>query len=276
MRARLIVATIVSGGVALVLGTMALAGKPPAADTSKYPDLRTVIPTHLNLVNAQQKEFLRFSNGLANTGGGPWALRPDPPLGTAPITNAIQQIRSNGAEYLCGTQPKPSDPCYTVLQENQVSTFEFHPTHNHWHTAQVALFEVRKGSPTGPVVGGNSVKVGFCLIDAYKLDDNSPNSEKTFWDCETSYQGVSVGWVDQYHHALDGQELELTGIPNATDYYLVSTVDPTGAFLEQSKTNNTEWVKFTLSAQGGNRKVTVTAHSPCETPGLCGERSTNR
>jgi hypothetical protein len=278
MKARLILSTLVLGGVVLVVGGALALGGPPPADTSKYPDLRTVVPTHLNLVNAQQREFLRFSNGLANTGGGPWALRPDPPIGTAPITNAIQEIRSNGAQHLCGTQPKPNDPCYTVLGEKVVSTFEYHPTHNHWHTASVARFEVRQGSPTGPVVGGNSIKVGFCLIDVYNLTGNAPTSEKVFWDCYTSYQGISVGWVDQYHHALDGQELDLTGVQNGTNYYLVSKVNPDNAFLEQSTSNNTAWVKFTLSSQGnGNRKVTVTDHSPCVLgSGLCGERSTNR
>ncbi|HEY4621035.1 MAG TPA: lysyl oxidase family protein [Gaiellaceae bacterium] len=278
MKARLILATAVAGGIVLAVGgALALAGKPPPANTSLYPDLRTVVPTHLNLVNQQQQEYLRFSNGIANTGGGPWALRPDPPIGTAPITNAIQEIRSSNAQYLCGTQPKPNDPCYTVLQEQQVSTFEYHPTHNHWHTADVARFEVRQGSPTGTVVGGNSIKVGFCLLDLYNLEENAPTSEKTFWDCYTSYQGVSVGWVDQYHQSTDGQQVDLTGIPDATDYYLVSTTDPTGVFLEQDKTNNTAWVKFTLSSESnGNRKVTITDHSPCESPGLCGERSTNR
>ncbi|HEX2427917.1 MAG TPA: lysyl oxidase family protein [Gaiellaceae bacterium] len=278
MRARLIVATIVAGGIALAIGgTMALAGKQPPPDLSKYPDLRTVVPDHLNLVNQQQHEYLRFSNGIANTGPGPWALRPDPPIGTAPITNAIQEIRSSNAQFLCGTQPKPSDPCYTVLQEQVVSTFEYHPTHNHWHTANVALFQVRQGSPTGAVVGGQSVKVGFCLLDLYNLDGNAPTSGKVFWDCYTSYQGIQSGWVDEYHQATDGQQVELTGLPNGTDYYLVSTTDPTGAFLEQDKTNNTAWVKFTLSSDSsGNRKVTVTDHSPCESPGLCGDVSPNR
>jgi len=278
MKARLIVTTIAVGGIALAVGgTIALAGKPPTADTSLYPDLRTVVPAHLNLVNQQQNEYLRFSNGIANTGGGPWALRPDPPIGTAPITNAIQEIRSSNAQYLCGTQPKQVTECYTVLQEQTVSTFEYHPTHNHWHTADVARFEVRKGSPTGQVVGGNSIKVGFCLLDLYNLDDNAPTSEKTFWDCYTGYQGVSVGWVDQYHQSTDGQQVDLTGLPNATDYYLVSTTNPTGVFLEQDSTNNAAWVKFTLSTESnGNRKVTVTDHSPCESPGMCGERSTNR
>jgi Lysyl oxidase len=277
MRARLIVTTIVAGGLALAIGgTMALAGK-PAADTSLYPDLRAVVPDHLNLVNQQQHEYLRFSNGIANTGPGPWALRPDPPIGTAPITNAIQEIRSSNAQFLCGTQPKPSDPCYTVVDEKLVSTFEYHPTHNHWHTADVARFEVRQGTPTGPVVGGNSIKVGFCLLDLYNLSGNAPTSERVFWDCYTSYQGVSSGWVDQYHQSTDGQQVELTGIPSGTNYFLVSTTSPDGIFLEQDKTNNTAWVRFTLSADSnGNRKVTITDHSPCESPGMCGDVSPNR
>lgn len=141
----------------------------------------------------------------------------------------------------------------------------------------MARFEVRKGSPTGQVVGTNSIKVGFCLLDLYKLEDNAPTSQKVFWDCYTSFQGISVGWVDQYHQSTDGQQVDLTGAPNGTDYYLVSTTNPTGVFLEQDKTNNSAWVKFTLSADSnGNRKVTVIDHSPCENPGMCGERATNR
>ncbi len=278
MRARLIVTTIVMAGLALAVGAIALAGKPAPPDESKYPDLRAVVPDHLNLVNQQQREFLRFSNGIANTGPGPWALRPDPPIGTAAITNAIQEIRSSNAQFLCGTQPKPNDPCYTVLSEKIVSTFEYHATHNHWHTADVARFEVRQGNPvTGPVVGENSIKVGFCLLDLYKLDGNAPTSEKVFWDCYTSYQGVSSGWVDQYHQATDGQQVELTGVPNGSNYYLVSTTAPDGSFLELDKTNNSAWVKFTLSSESnGNRKVTVTGHSPCQSPGMCGDISPNR
>ncbi|MGH3134518.1 MAG: lysyl oxidase family protein [Gaiellaceae bacterium] len=278
MRARLIVSTILAGGVVLAVGaTLAVAGEPADASTALYPDLRTVVPAHLNLVNQQQRDMLRFSNGIANTGGGSWAMRPENELGTTPTTTAIQEIRSANVLYECGTQPKQVSECYDVLEERPVSIFEYHATHNHWHTADVALFEVRQGGPTGPVVGGNSVKVGFCLIDLYKLEDNAPTSEKVFWDCYTSFQGVSKGWVDQYHQSTDGQELDLTDVPNGTDYYLVSTTNPTGVFLEQDETNNTAWVKFALSSESnGNRKVTVTDHSPCDSPGMCGERSTNR
>ena len=242
-----------------------------------YPDLRTVVPTHLNLVNAHQQEILRFSNGIANTGGGPWALRPHPALGTAPTVTAMQEIRSNGSYYKCGEQPKQVTECYDVLAEYPTSVFAYHETHNHWHIDDVAVFEVRKGSPTGPIVGNNRIKTTFCLIDWYKLDDNSPTKERVFFDCYTSYQGISVGWVDQYHQSTDGQQVNLTGIPDADDYYLVSTTNADRVFLEQDYTNNTAWVRFRLSSDSkGNRKVTVLESSPCDTPGLCGENSTNR
>ena len=66
-------------------------------------------------------------------------------------------------------------------------------------------------------------------------------------------------------------------MPNGTEYYLVSTTNPTGAFLEQNKTNNTAWVKFTLSTDSsGNRKVTITDHSQCDSAGMCGDLSPNR
>jgi hypothetical protein len=283
MHRRVVVLSLFLVG-ALTIVAAALAGRGAGGGggttdlTALYPDMRTVVPQHLNLVNQQQKEYLRFSNGIANTGGGPWVMRPDPPLDQATdVTTAIQEIRSNGSYYKCGTQPKQVTACYEVLHEFPTSQFEFHPAHNHWHMGDVALFEVRKGSPTGPVVGGNSIKTTFCLIDWYKLEDNAPASERIFFDCYRSFQGISVGWVDQYHQATDGQQVDLTGVPNAKDYYLVSTANAAGVFLEQNYTNNTAWVKFTLSSDSnGNRKVTVTATSPCETPGLCGSNTTNR
>jgi hypothetical protein len=263
---------------ALVLALPSLGGKPGSSGAGLLPDMRTVVPAHLQLVNEHQQETLRFSNGIANTGPGPWALRPDPPLSDALTTvSAVQEIRDSNTLYKCGEQPKQVTACYNVVSESVAGTFEYHPAHNHWHIGDVALFEVRKGSPTGPIVGGNSIKTTFCLIDWYKLDDNSPSAERTFFDCYTSFQGIQSGWVDQYHQATTGQQLDLTGVPEADDYYLVSTSNYARRFVESDYTNNTAWVKFRLyQDSNGNRKVEVTDHSPCESPGMCGERSTNR
>jgi len=242
-----------------------------------YPDLQTVVPKHLSIQNVQRGEILRFTNGIANRGDGRWQVRPDDhPEMDPPVTIAIQQIL---------------DAAGNTVKEVVVSTFEFHPAHKHWHIANVALFEVRGarddgrgGRWGGVVVNGDgqvqSIKTTSCLIDVYKLDDNAPNAPtsegRTYWDCDGELQGISVGWVDQYHHALEGQQINLTRVPEGV-YYLVSTANPDGNFLEQDPKNNTAWVSFRLSRDSmGNPKITEIAHSPCDTPGMCGEQATNR
>ena len=276
MKARLTVATLIMGGVVLVVGgSIAFAGKP--SGTALYPDLRTVVPLHLNLVHEQQQDILRFSNGIANTGAGPWAIRPDPPPADATtVTAAVQEFRDSNARYKCGEQPKQVTECYNVISEKVAGVYEFHPAHHHWHIGDIALFEVRQGSPTGPIVGGQSVKTTFCLVDWYRLEGNAPTSERTFFDC-FGIQGIASGWVDQYHQATEGQQVLLTDLPDANDYYLVSTANFARTFTETDYTNNTAWVNFTLTSDSsGNRKVTVIDHSTCGTPGLCGDTAPNR
>lgn len=232
-----------------------------ASGPGLLPDLRTVVPLHVQIVNEHQREILRFSNGVANTGEGDWRMRPEFPLGDiSQPQKAIQEILDlNG----------------NIVEERTVSEFAFHEQHNHWHINGIALFEVRSGSPTGPVVGENSIKTTFCLIDWYKLEDNSPTKERTYFDCSGAYQGISPGWVDQYHQATDGQQLDITGAPVGR-YYLVSTANPDGTFLEKDLVNNVSWVSFDLTRDSkGNPKITVINHSLCG-GGLCGEDAPNR
>jgi len=275
---RLTVVALLRAVVPILTAVALAAGGGGSTSTALYPDLRAVVPAHLQLVNEHQQETLRFSNGVANTGAGPWSLRPDPPLSQATTTTtAIQEFRDSTAYYKCGEAPKQVTECYNVVAERPTGTFEYHPAHNHWHIGDVALFEVRKGSPTGAIVGGNSIKTTFCLIDWYKIDDNSPAGERVFFDCYKGHQGVSPGWVDQYHQSTSGQQLDLTGVAEANDYYLVTTTNYARTYAETDYTNNTEWVKFRLYQDSkGNRKIEVTGHSACESPGMCGERSTNR
>jgi hypothetical protein len=56
-----------------VLIPAALSGaapKPAPSDPGLLPDIRTVVPRHLGIQNQQQHDYLRFSNGIANTGAG--------------------------------------------------------------------------------------------------------------------------------------------------------------------------------------------------------------
>ena len=63
----------------------------------------------------------------------------------------------------------------------------------------------------------------------------------------------------------------------AGDYYLVSTSNPERRFMESDLDNNTAWVEFRLTRPtNGNPKLSILGHSPCGSPGLCGEQQNNR
>lgn len=232
-------------------------------DDALLPDMRTVVPQHVQVVNEHQRELIRFSNGVANTGAGDWRMRPEFPLDESTGTqDAIQELL---------------DAAGNVAAQLPVSQFAYHPTHHHWHIDGIALFEVRAGSPSGPVVGDNSIKTTFCLIDWYKLEGNSPTKERKYFDCFGEHQGIQPGWVDQYHQATDGQALDITDVPVGR-YYLVSTANADGVFIESDYGNNAAWVGFDLSRDSkGNPKITIVDHSDCAPgTGLCGEDAPNR
>ncbi|MFN3486875.1 MAG: lysyl oxidase family protein [Planctomycetota bacterium] len=107
--------------------------------------------------------------------------------------------------------------------------------------------------------------------------NNGSRTDRVYFDCAGAYQGVSVGWVDQYHQATDGQELDLTGLP-AGYYYLVSTANYGGVFLEKDLANNFAWVFFELSRDSkGNAKIEPIADSfEIEGAGLPDTYSPNR
>ncbi|MGA8483898.1 MAG: lysyl oxidase family protein [Nitrososphaeraceae archaeon] len=150
----------------------------------------------------------------------------------------------------------------------------YHPAHKHFHISGVASFAVHSGSVGGPIIG-ESLKVTSCLIDWVRLEGNSPDSERGYSSCDSGVQGISPGWVDQYHMALEGQSIDITGSPVGT-YYLVSKSNPDGFFIEKTLKNNEAWVKFNLIRDSnGNPKIEITGHSACS-DGLCGGDFPNR
>ena len=41
------------------------------------PDLKPIVPHHLQIQNTGGREYLRLTNGIANLSGGPWHLHPE-------------------------------------------------------------------------------------------------------------------------------------------------------------------------------------------------------
>ena len=231
---------------------------------NRFPDLRTVVPQHLQIVNAHDREVLRLTNGIANTGIGVWQMIPVNP-------NADTNDRQKANQQFLDANGNVVATCTTD------SSSQYHPAHKHFHISDVAAFEVHANSKDGPVIGDppRSLKVTSCLIDWVRLEGNSPDNERGYSSCDSGVQGISSGWVDQYHMALEGQSIDITGAKPGL-YYLVSTANPEGLFIEKKTDNNDAWVAFQLSrASNGNPKIIIGDHSPCS-GGLCGEDLPNR
>jgi hypothetical protein len=246
------------------------------------PNLRPIVPHHLQIQNTGGREFLRLSNGIANLSGGPWHLHPENVLeGEGGTTTAIQDIW----DKIGG----PSDPTARIVCSFPTTQFAFHPAHNHWHIGSVAQFSVNRANDDGRggAIGAvfvndlgvaQSFKTTFCLIDWIKIEDNKKTPEVTYWECDRDapFQGVSVGWIDQYHHSLEGQEVDFTGAAPGV-YYLRVLVNDEAKFIESNYADNLAWVSFSLGRDSsGNPKITLISHSACGPVNMCGEALPNR
>ena len=211
------------------------------------PDIIDEIPKHLSVQNTRQREFLRFSTTHWNFGDG------------------TLQIRGGGEESPCVVDGVAT-VCTFAMQEilnanGQIVALHpagialFHPEHNHWHQADVAEFAVRQTLDGAPV-GSRVLKTTFCLIDLDSSDLVHEHKTKVYWDCDADLQGISVGYGDPYHHSLEGQEIDITGLAPGV-YYLTFDVDPEQHWLETDDTNNRAWAKFRLDRKGANASITV-------------------
>ena len=258
------------------------------------PDVTPGVPKHLNIHNEHQKEILRFTNVWANIGHGTLEfepLFPDPNADEGATQDAFQNLYDDAGNFGMPDKNIWNDPPGI----NQVSSFIFHEQHNHWHIDDVGEFSVRTPSVNDPTKPGDiallstgeqsaSVKIGFCIADVYKYNgDESPTSQRIYWDCEVGLQGIQPGWVDQYHQSVEGNEIDITDLPNGT-YFLVHTWNPANAFVDADASNDQAWVEFELSQNNngnGNRKITILNEFAPEckpdgsTPGICGDINKN-
>jgi hypothetical protein len=192
---------------------------------------------------------LRFDQVLANTGEGPLEFRfllpPDPlSVPTGPIVQRV--YGSDGSATQRGG-----------------GTWEFHPTHQHFHYTGFALSRLfavdgsgRKGATAvrarrhrvgtlgAPAAAGR--KVSFCIvdieIDAWAEKGDAPRTYSAPACLEPTpegflRQGLSAGWADVYDWFLPDQYLDVYGLPDGL-YLLETVADPDDTILEADERNN--------------------------------------
>jgi len=108
--------------------------------------------------------------------------------------------------------------------------FEYFECHRHYHFNGFASYELLDQN-NQPVALGR--KVSFCLLDGIRWDPKSPLQGK--YHCNN--QGIQAGWADVYDAGLDGQWVDITGVPPGT-YTLRITMNPDQVIEETDYTNN--------------------------------------
>ncbi|MCC6615233.1 MAG: hypothetical protein IT320_17295 [Anaerolineae bacterium] len=153
------------------------------------------------------------------------------------------------------------------FMECGIGEFVWHPYHNHFHFADFALYQLWSLTPEGESasVVATSSKLSYCLMDTNVIDRESPSFSwrRPYRGCNRYIQGMSSGWGDKYDAYLEGQSLDITGLPDGV-YKLVSTSNPIPRVVESDYTNNTSVIYVKLE----RNRVTVVP-SPTLGRGRC-------
>ncbi len=202
---------------------------------------------------------LRFATALANGGLGAFEINATTTIITNPDGSQSQVVNqkifdSNGTTTL-----------------RQAGTVSYHGEHGHFHFDDMALAQIRLrpgGTGVGAVIASGP-KVSFCLLDSTRFNPSLPNSPAlaAYLTCTVGTQGISVGWNDIYAAGLEGQSIDITGIPNG-DYWLEVIADPTNRIAETDDTNNTTRIAITITSQPtyGFRILTTSPIGPSSDP----------
>lgn len=198
-----------------------------------YPDLSIKPPAELYIAGTANSKQLRFSTTFVNLGPGPLEVLGHADLGNN-LTHAAQYIYALGApgEY------------------KNIGSFELHPTHSHWHVndhVRYSLWTIDDQNQKLEQVADTG-KMSFCLWDEHTNDlsiPNSPQSRVYGFTCDSIRQGMSVGWGDTYQAKVEGQELDITNLPNG-EYLLEYNVNPDKKIYEATYSNNIGQTKIRI------------------------------
>ncbi len=127
-------------------------------------------------------------------------------------------VMNFGEEDLVVGDPAAPEPPFVIAD------FIYSPCHGHYHFEGWANYEIRDADGAVVALGH---KQAFCLRD------NVPYLPRPSEGYGCDFQGISSGWGDVYGSNLDGQWVDITGVPEG-DYDLVVTVNAQGKAYERA------------------------------------------
>ncbi len=214
------------------------------------PDLYQRAPFGLVVTASSEQGSTHFRLGFAsaveNAGVGPLLIEGRRESTQEPTMRADQIVRlTSGATR---TYPDVGELRYVVSA-----------THEHWHLEHFERYELLRASDLAHVASDQ--KTGFCLGDRYPVGSPPPSKLPLTTLCGLSHpellqlrEGISPGFGEVYPPIVEGQYLQLTGLP-AGDYLLVNQVNADRALHESSYANDSAYVLFNLSWPDGTASL---------------------
>ncbi len=250
--------------MALVVLLIAACAGSEAPSPELLPDLDQAPPAAISVVVRAGRERLVFLSAVENVGAGPLLVAGRRPSAAEPEMAARQVVRKVG-------RTSTMHPLKTRLR------FVVSETHRHWHLLGFERYELH--SLDGKTVGRDR-KTGFCLGDRYDADSGSRipgEPPRAVWTQECGrgqggrlriLEGLSPGFGDDYVPLLEGQFIDITGLPPGS-YVLNHRVNSTRDLLESSYANNAASALLELGRDGQGR-ATVTVLATCPDTASCG------
>lgn len=170
---------------------------------------------------------LRFSQGIANLGAGPFLLK-FKVNSVATDAEVRQVVRSTDGP----------------AEERPAGTYELHPTHGHFHYKGFAHHTIYNVDERGvrTTVAAEGRKNDFCMIDTelvwFGVPGNGARSHffpacnlPAFVDDDDGEawmeQGIEAGWADVYTWDLPGQYVDISDLDDGV-YDVVTVANPGG------------------------------------------------
>lgn len=219
------------------------------------PNLVQVAPGQVSVqspvVRGRRVHRLGFASATENRGAGPLTVYGSRASESVPTMQVAQLVaREDGSERR--------------VRDVGLMRYVVHRDHQHWHLIKFASYELR---PAGKKRRGRGDrKTGFCLGDRYRISSAGslagfdPFPEHTGRcglrrpDLLEMLEGISVGYGDNYFAHVEGQYVDVTGLP-AGRYRLIHTANPTRALLETSYRDNASSALLRLSWPRGRQRA---------------------
>ncbi len=242
------------------------AAEGPEADA--LPDFFPLMYTSASLDQTTQpgRNLLRFGTQVNNQGAGPGSLISRNPGSAIPSGAPITSwTNPDGSQNVLQPVFEYTGSSFTLLYYRLAGTMTYHSGHGHFHYDGYGEYRLRHnvgGQPGGYVqrpdgTGSVGAKTGFCLLTfsgtfttesgansstlpGFNQDGNAPGN------CGFD-QGIRVGRYDQYSSGLEGQWIDITGVPNGS-YFVEIELDAGHAMAESNEANNAKSFAVNINA----------------------------